>query len=74
MNPPGEGVITHRERVERVLRRDADSRRADTEWLINVGPDVRREWRRRQTAIPELAEIFEVREYGQVFVADIAVN
>src|SRR6266404_4981136 len=56
-------------RAERVGPRN-EVRRETT----GIGPDVRREWRWRQTAVPELTEIQEVREHGQVFVADISIE
>src|SRR5215813_9629655 len=39
-----------------------------------IRPDIRHNRCRRQTTIPELAEIFEVGKYGQIFVANIAVE
>src|SRR6266404_3166906 len=78
------GVVRGCKRVERVLCRHTDTDTADTECVApngrasreatKVRPDVRRERRRRQTTIPNLADIFEVSKYGQVFVANIAVE
>src|SRR5262249_22394631 len=78
-------VVSNRERVERVLRRHADTSRADTERMrsvgvtaavgtAEVGPDVRCKRRRRQTTIPVLAEVSEIRKNGEIFVADIAIK
>jgi len=39
-----------------------------------VSPNVRRERRRRQTAISELPEIFKVGKNSQVFIAKIAIK
>src|SRR5262249_90219 len=67
-------IVRRCEWVERVLRRHADTRGANSERLSRVRPDVRRKRCRGQTAIPELPEIFEVGKYGQVLVAEIAIE
>src|SRR5436190_7802453 len=82
--PTGGGVVRRRKRIERVLCRHTDSDAADAEWVITdhrasseaakVCPDVRRERRRCQTAIPEFAEVIKVGKHRQVLVANIAVE
>src|SRR5262249_32876127 len=67
-------VVRYRERVECVLSRHADPSSTNSECMSAVRPDIGGKWGRRQTAIPELPEIFEVGKYGQVFVADIAIE
>src|SRR4029077_412668 len=84
------GVVRRCKRIERVLCRHTDSDAADTERVraeylrtrstrssgssAQIRPDVRGERCRRQTAVPKLPEIFKVGKYGQIFVADIAVE
>ena len=68
-------VVSNCEWVERILRGHADTGSANAGWVIAIGPDVRRtEGRGRQTAFPELTEIQEIAEHGQVLVTDISIE
>ena len=69
------GVVSNCEWVERILRGHADTGCADAGWQILIRPDVRlTEGRGRQTACPELTEIQEIAEHGQVLVTDISIE
>src|SRR5262249_7584509 len=79
------GVVSHCEWVERILRGHADTGCADAGRVATcrisiyraagVRPDVRlTEGRGRQTAYPELTEIQEIGEHGQVLVTDISIE